>query len=53
MNADYKAFEGWQIESRPSIVTVRGEVAVREGEFLGAVGRGQFLKRPTAPLISP
>jgi dihydropyrimidinase len=42
---DYSAFEGWKIEGRPSIVTVRGEVAVRDGKFVGTIGRGQFLKR--------
>ena len=25
MNVDYSAFEGWKIEGRPSVVTVRGE----------------------------
>ncbi|MCE9618633.1 MAG: dihydropyrimidinase [Planctomycetes bacterium] len=45
MNVDYSAFEGWKIEGRPSVVTVRGEVAVREGKFVGTSGRGQFLKR--------
>jgi len=29
----------------PSLVTVRGEVAVRDGKFVGTIGRGQFLKR--------
>jgi dihydropyrimidinase len=42
---DYNAFEGWEIKGRPSVVTVRGEVAVRDGKFVGTVGRGQFLKR--------
>ncbi len=46
-NLDYNAFEGWEIEGRPSVVTVRGEVAVRDGKFVGTIGRGQFLKRPT------
>src|SRR6185437_10572824 len=45
MNVDYSAFEGWMIEGRPSVVTVRGQVAVRDGKFVGTVGRGQFLKR--------
>ena len=26
---DYSAFEGWKLEGRPSVVTVRGQVAVR------------------------
>jgi dihydropyrimidinase len=45
MNVDYSAFEGWEIEGRPSVVTVRGEIAARDGEFTGTVGRGNFLKR--------
>ena len=48
MNIDYNAFEGWPIEGRPSVVTVRGEVAARDGKFVGTVGRGRFLKRPAA-----
>jgi len=40
---DYSAFEGWPIEGRPEIVTVRGEVAVRNGKFVGRLGHGQFL----------
>ena len=44
-NVDYNAFEGFAIEGRPSIVTVRGEVAVRDGLFCGTVGRGRFLAR--------
>lgn len=45
MNVDYSAFEGWELTGRPSVVTVRGQVAVREGKFVGKVGHGQFLKR--------
>jgi len=44
---DYSAFEGWPIEGRPEIVTVRGQVAVRAGKFVGQIGRGQFLARQT------
>ena len=42
---DYNAFEGWPSEGRPAVVTVRGEVAVRDGTFCGTVGRGRFLER--------
>ena len=45
INVDYSAFEGWEIKGRPHIVTVRGEVAACDGEFVGTVGRGRFLKR--------
>jgi dihydropyrimidinase len=45
---DYNAFEGWPIEGRAAVVTVRGEVAVRDGRFCGTVGRGRFLERRPA-----
>jgi dihydropyrimidinase len=45
MNVDYSAFEGWKLEGRPSVVTVRGQVAIRDGKFTGTIGRGKFLAR--------
>ncbi len=45
MNIDYSAFEGWKIEGRPEHVTVRGQLAVKDGSFCGRKGRGRFLKR--------
>jgi dihydropyrimidinase len=45
MNVDYSAFEGWEIEGRPSVVTVRGKVQVRDGKFVGERGHGKFLRR--------
>ena len=45
MNVDYNPFEGMAIEGRPSVVTVRGQVAVRDGKFVGQPGRGKFLQR--------
>ncbi len=45
MNVDYSAFEGMEIDGRPSVVTVRGQVAVRDGEFVGEPGRGRLLRR--------
>ena len=44
-NNDYNGFEGFAIEGRPSTVTVRGKVQVRDGVFIGELGRGQFLRR--------
>ena len=49
MNLDYNAFEGFEIEGRPHVVTVRGKVAVRDGKFVGEPGRGQFLQREPKP----
>jgi dihydropyrimidinase len=45
MNNDYSGFEGMPIEGRPSVVTVRGKVQVRDGKFVGERGRGRMLKR--------
>lgn len=45
MNVDYSAFEGWPVTGRPSVVTVRGQVAVRDGRFVGDPTRGRFLAR--------
>ncbi|MCL4132187.1 UNVERIFIED_CONTAM: hypothetical protein GTU68_039961 [Idotea baltica] len=45
MNVDYSGFEGWEIKGRPSVVTVRGQVQARDGQFVGTLGRGQFLTR--------
>jgi len=45
MNVDYNPFEGMAIEGRPHIVTVRGQIAVRDGKFVGEAGRGCFLQR--------
>jgi len=42
---DYNAYEGWERLGRPSAVTVRGAIQVKDGEFVGTIGRGQFLAR--------
>lgn len=50
VNNDYCGFEGMGIEGRPAIVTVRGKVQVRDGEFVGERGRGRLIRRePLAP----
>jgi dihydropyrimidinase len=45
MNADYSAFEGWPIEGRADVVTVRGRVQVRDGQFVGSNEHGRMLRR--------
>ena len=45
MAVDYSAFEGWPLEGRARVVTVRGQVAARDGKFVGTLGRGRFLAR--------
>ena len=44
-NNDYNGFEGYELFGRPSVVTVRGKVQVRDGVFVGQQDRGKFLAR--------
>lgn len=45
VNNNYNGFEGMEIDGRPEVVTVRGQIAVRQGKFVGTPGRGQLLRR--------
>ena len=45
VNNDYSGFEGFEIDGRPSVVTVRGQVAIRDGNFVGDSTRGKLLRR--------
>ncbi|MDP6490340.1 MAG: dihydropyrimidinase [Kiritimatiellia bacterium] len=45
MNVDYNAYEGWTVKGWPKTVTVRGQLAVHDGEFVGEMGRGEFIAR--------
>jgi dihydropyrimidinase len=42
---DYCAYEGWEQKGRPTTVTVRGEVQIRDGLFVGRLGRGRLIQR--------
>ncbi len=44
-NNNYSGFEGFAIEGRPQVVTVRGAIQVRDGEFIGQADRGRMLRR--------
>ena len=45
MATDYNAFEGWEQKGRASVVTVRGKIMARDGNFVGAPGHGRLLQR--------
>jgi dihydropyrimidinase len=45
MAVDYNPFEGMTITGKPSVVTVRGQVAVQAGKFVGNTQHGQYLNR--------
>lgn len=42
---DYNGFEGFEIDGKPAVVTVRGKVQVKDGRFVGQEGIGKMLKR--------
>ncbi|HZC33461.1 MAG TPA: dihydropyrimidinase [Candidatus Bathyarchaeia archaeon] len=48
MDVDYSCYEGRQVRGRSDIVLSRGSVIVRDGEFTGRKGHGQFIKRAAA-----
>ncbi len=48
MDVDYSCYEGRTVTGRSAVVLSRGEVIVRDGAFLGASGRGRFLRRSPA-----
>jgi dihydropyrimidinase len=48
MDVDYSCYEGRQVQGASDIVLSRGSVIVRNGEFTGRKGHGQFVKRTTA-----
>jgi dihydropyrimidinase len=48
---DYTPYEGRRVRGRVVLTMARGRVVYRNGEFVGQVGAGRFLRRrPTRPL---
>jgi dihydropyrimidinase len=47
-NVDYCPYEGWEVTGYPVTVLSRGQVLVRDGQFVGTAGGGEF--RATVPL---
>jgi dihydropyrimidinase len=45
MNVDYSPYEDVTVRGYPAQVLQRGQVIVKDNEFVGQVGAGQFLKR--------
>jgi len=43
-NVDYTPYEGMVVTGWPETIVSRGEIVVRDGDFHGAKGRGEFLK---------
>ena len=47
MRVDYSPYEGREVVGGPTHVLSRGRTVVRDGQFLGKAGMGQFLRRGT------
>jgi dihydropyrimidinase len=52
MRVDHNLYEGRLVTGAPAVVLSRGEVIVRDDEFLGRAGRGQYLKRQAAATVA-
>ena len=50
---DYTPYEGKRIKGWPIATLVRGEVVAEAGEFVGAAGKGRFLKCDISPATKP
>jgi dihydropyrimidinase len=50
---DYTPYEGKTIKGWPITTLVRGEVVAEAGEFVGAAGKGRFLKCDISPATTP
>src|SRR5713226_2637418 len=49
---DYTPYEGKRVQGVPDTVLLRGRVIVRDGEYAGGEGGGQYLPRKTFPVPS-
>jgi dihydropyrimidinase len=45
MATDYSMFEGWKVTGNARHVFSRGDLVVKDGQWIGQTGRGRFLKR--------
>jgi dihydropyrimidinase len=50
---DYTPYEGKKIKGWPITTLVRGEPVAEAGEFVGAAGKGRFLKCDISPATAP
>ncbi|GAB4400471.1 MAG: dihydropyrimidinase [Anaerolineales bacterium] len=44
-NVDYTPYEGLELVGYPETTLLRGQVIVRDGEFVGHAGQGRFIRR--------
>jgi dihydropyrimidinase len=44
-SVDYSAWEGWRMQGRVRTVLLRGQVIVRDGQYVGSLSDGRFVER--------
>jgi len=49
--SDYSAWEGWEVHGWPSMVILRGKVAVEDGKLIGRAGDGRHVPGKLAAAI--
>ncbi|MEM1485812.1 dihydropyrimidinase [Oscillospiraceae bacterium PP1C4] len=49
--SDYSAYEGFEVLGDIDLVIQRGEIIVRDNQFLGKKGSGRFIKRSKSVLV--
>jgi dihydropyrimidinase len=50
-NVDYTPYEGFNVKGYPVMTLSRGEIIVKDGKFVGKLGRGKFIKRRNPMII--
>jgi dihydropyrimidinase len=50
---DYSPYEGRKIKGWPVMTLLRGEPVAQDGEFVGAAGKGRFLRCDISPAMRP
>jgi len=48
---DWSPYQGFKLTGFPHLTISRGQVVARDGRFVGAPGRGRFLKRKTGKAV--
>ncbi len=51
MDVDYSAYEGLEVTGRVDTVLSKGGVLIENGEYLGAPGDGEYIKRGTSQML--
>jgi len=50
-NVDYTPYEGFKVTGYPTLTMSRGKIIVKDGNFVGQKGAGQFVKRKNLMVI--